>query len=108
MKGKRGRSRLLIEQAQQFCYHWNKQKLAWYLQMGANAAASGSGFMDNPCNFLNHAQKCLHHAFFSTIIVNVVMNAMKRKVADTPGPDAMAGREIFAEKFIFKMSEKEG
>ncbi len=36
------------------------------------------------------------------------MNAMKRKVADTPGPDAMAGREIFAEKFIFKMSEKEG
>ncbi|MGI6474005.1 MAG: hypothetical protein ACOX0J_06820 [Thermoactinomyces vulgaris] len=40
--------------------------------------------------------------------MNVVMNAMKRKVADTPGPFAMAGREIFVEKFIFKMGEKEG
>jgi small subunit ribosomal protein S10 len=35
------------------------------------------------------------------------MNAMKRKVADTPGPFAMAGREIFAEKFICK-NEREG
>lgn len=53
-------------------------------------------------------EKNLHIYCFFFIIVNVVMNAMKRKVADTPGPFAMAGREIFVEKFIFKMGEKEG
>lgn len=33
---------------------------------------------------------------------------MKRKVADTPGPFAMGVREIFAEKSIVKMGEREG
>jgi|UPI000418FEB2 hypothetical protein len=52
------------------------------------------------CRFGKIKEKSLHKPLFFIIILNVVMNAMMRKVADTPGPFAMAGREIFAEKFI--------